>query len=62
MFIKESLHEIQDTMRIYCKESFNKIYETNMELLEKLEGRNEDIEYIQYGNYSKDNDDFDMNR
>ena len=33
-----------------------------MELLEKLEGRNEDIEYIQYGNYSKDNDDFDMNR
>lgn len=44
VFTKESLHEIQDTMRIYCKESFNKIYETNIELLEKLEGRNEDIE------------------
>lgn len=43
VFTKESLHEIQDTMRIYCKESFNKIYETNIELLEKLEGRNEDI-------------------
>ncbi len=44
VFTKESLHEIQDTMRIYCKKSFNKIYETNIELLEKLEGRNEDIE------------------
>lgn len=44
VFTKESLHEIQDTMRIYCKDSFNKIYETNIELLEKLEGRNEDIE------------------
>lgn len=44
IFTKESLHEIQDTIRIYCKESFNKIYQTNIELLEKLEGRNEDIE------------------
>lgn len=44
VFTKESLHQIQDTMRIYCKESFNKIYETNIELLDKLEGRNEDIE------------------
>lgn len=44
VFTKESLHEIQDTMRIYCKESFNKIYKTSIELLEKLEGRNEDIE------------------
>ena len=44
VFTKESLHEIQDTIRIYCKESFNKIYETNIELLDKLEGRNEDIE------------------
>ncbi len=44
VFTKESLHEIQDTMRVYCKESFNKIYQTNIELLEKLEGRNEDIE------------------
>ena len=44
IFTKESLREIQDTIRIYCKESFNKIYETNIELLDKLEGRNEDIE------------------
>lgn len=44
IFTKESLREIQDMIRIYCKESFNKIYETNIELLDKLEGRNEDIE------------------
>lgn len=44
IFTKESLREIQDTIRMYCKESFNKIYQTNIELLEKLEGRNEDIE------------------
>ncbi|MCI9279875.1 MAG: hypothetical protein HFJ02_03640 [Bacilli bacterium] len=44
IFTKESLKEIQNTIRVYCKESFNKIYQTNIELLEKLEGRNEDIE------------------
>ena len=44
IFTKESLREIQDTIRVYCKESFNKIYQTNIELLEKIEGRNEDIE------------------
>ncbi len=44
IFTKESLREIQDTIRVYCKESFNKIYQTNIELLEKLEGRNEDID------------------
>ncbi len=43
IFTKESLREIQDTLRIYCKESFNKIYNTNIELLEKLDGRNDDI-------------------
>lgn len=43
IFTKEPLREIQDTMRIYCKESFNKIYDTNIELLEKLEGKNYDI-------------------
>lgn len=43
IFTKESLREIQDTMRVYCRESFNKIYQTNIELLEKLEGRNQDI-------------------
>lgn len=44
IFTKESLHEIQDTMRVYCRESFNKIYQENIELLEKLEGRNQDIQ------------------
>ncbi len=43
IFTKESLREIQDTMRVYCRESFNKIYDTNIELLDKLDGRNDDI-------------------
>lgn len=30
-------------MRVYCRESFNKIYDTNIELLDKLDGRNDDI-------------------
>lgn len=29
--------------RVYCRESFNKIYDTNIELLDKLDGRNDDI-------------------
>lgn len=44
IFTKESLREIQDTMRVYCRESFNKIYDTNIELLEKLKGNNYDIQ------------------
>lgn len=43
IFTKESLREIQDTLRIYCKESFNRIYSTNIELLEKIDGRNNDF-------------------
>jgi len=43
IFTKESLRETQDTMRVYCRESFNKIYDTNIELLDKLDGRNDDI-------------------
>ena len=42
MFFKNFCHF--SFIRIYCKESFNKIYQTNIELLEKIEGRNEDIE------------------
>lgn len=44
IFTKESLRQIQDTMRVYCRESFNKIYDTNIELLEKLKGNNYDIQ------------------
>lgn len=44
IFTKESLREIQDTMRIYCINSFNKIYNSNKVLKAKLKGRNKDIQ------------------
>lgn len=44
IFTKESLREIQDTMRIYCINSFNKIYNSNKSLKAKLKGRNKDIQ------------------
>ena len=43
IFTKESLRKIQDTMRVCCRESFNKLYDTNIDLLDKLDGRNDDI-------------------
>ena len=44
IFTKESLREIQDTMRIYCINSFNKVYNSNKSLKAKLKGRNKDIQ------------------
>lgn len=44
IFTKESLREIQDTMRIYCINSFNKVYNSNKSLKTKLKGRNKDIQ------------------
>jgi len=43
IFTKDSLRVIQDTMRIYCINSFNKVYNSNKELKAKLKGRNEDL-------------------
>ena len=43
IFTKDSLRVIQDTMRIYCINSFNKVYNSNKELKAKLKGRNEDV-------------------
>jgi predicted nucleic acid-binding Zn-ribbon protein len=59
VFTKESLHKIQDTMREYCINSFNKIYELNYTLKEKEEGRNQDINVKNMQNYrqlKKDNE------
>lgn len=43
IFTKDSLRVIQDMMRIYCINSFNKVYNSNKELKAKLKGRNEDV-------------------
>lgn len=42
IFTKESLIVIQDKMREYCINSFNKIYESNKKLKEKQKGKNQD--------------------
>ena len=42
IFTKESLIVIQDKMREYCINSFNKVYESNKKLKEKQKGKNQD--------------------
>ena len=43
IFTKDSLRMIQDSMRLNCINTFNKIYNTNKKLEDKEEGRNYDI-------------------
>ena len=51
LFTKTSLTEIQDKMRNACIKSYNKFYEVNTRLKEKLKGRNQDINVNEMGNY-----------
>ena len=51
VFTKESLTIIQDKMRVYCINSFNKVYSLKEELKEKQQGRNRDINVKDMGNY-----------
>ena len=51
VFTKDSLVEIQDKMREYCIDKFNKVYNINMELKEKEQGRNQDYPVNQMKNY-----------
>ena len=53
VFTKESLTIIQDKMRIYCINSFNKVYSLKEELKEKQQGRNRDINVKDMGNYQR---------
>ena len=53
VFTKESLTIIQDKMRVYCINSFNKVYSLKEELKEKQQGRNRDINVKDMGNYQK---------
>lgn len=53
VFTKESLTIIQDQMRVYCINSFNKVYSLKEELKEKQQGRNRDINVKDMGNYQK---------
>lgn len=53
VFNKVSLKEIQDKMRLYCINSFNRIYNLNYTLKIKEEGRNVDINVANMNEYKK---------
>ena len=53
VFNRISLQEIQDKMRIYCINSFNRIYNLNYTLKTKEEGRNVDINVANMNEYKK---------
>ena len=53
VFTKVSLKSIQDKMREYCINSFNRIYHLNYTLKEKEEGRNVDINVANMNEYKK---------
>ena len=53
VFNKISLKEIQDKMRVYCINSFNRIYHLNYTLKIKEEGRNVDINVANMNEYKK---------
>ena len=53
VFNKVILKEIQDKMRVYCINSFNRIYNLNYTLKVKEEGRNVDINVANMNEYKK---------
>ena len=53
VFTKVSLKNIQDKMREYCIDSFNRVYHLNYTLKEKEEGRNVDINVANMNEYKK---------
>lgn len=53
IFTKTSLANIQDKMREYCINSFNRCYQVNYKLKEKEEGRNRDLKTSEMKNYRK---------
>jgi len=53
VFTRVSLKNIQDKMRVYCINSFNRIYNVNYTLKEKEEGRNIDINVANMNEYKK---------
>lgn len=53
VFNVESLRDIQKELRESCIEEFNKVYNLDMELKEKEQGRNQDYRVSQMNNYDK---------
>lgn len=53
VFNVESLRDIQKELRESCIKEFNRVYNLNMELKEKEQGRNQDYRVSQMNNYDK---------
>ena len=53
VFNVESLKDIQKELRESCIKEFNRVYNLNMELKEKEQGRNQDYRFSQMNNYDK---------
>ena len=62
VFTKESLTKLQDKMRIFCIESFNKEYNLNNSLKKKLKGRNRDIHVSDMTNYQATKEELSKNQ
>ena len=62
VFTKESLRKLQDKMRILCIDSFNKEYNSNLFLKEKMKGRNIDYHVSQMTNYQSVKEQIDKNQ
>lgn len=60
VFNVESLRDIQKELRESCIKEFNRVYNLNMELKEKEQGRNQDYRVSQMNNYDKLKDSYKM--
>lgn len=56
VFTRNSLKELQDKMRILCIEEYNKEYNLDATLKQKLKGRNKDIHVSDITNYQETKD------
>lgn len=56
VFTRNSLKELQDKMRILCIEEYNKEYNLDATLKQKLKGRNKDIHVSDMTNYQETKD------
>ncbi len=62
VFTKESLTKIQDKIRLLSIESFNKEYQTNYKLKQKLKGRNKDYHITEMDNYQQMKDNIEIHQ
>lgn len=62
IFTKESLEVIQDKMRTFCIDSFNRVYHTNKQLKPKEKGRNIDLTIKEMAYYQEFKQQYEKNK